>query len=132
MTTYSLKQLCTWFRWRANGSRRSRLQKKQTSVFDQIIAPKGSRVLSKPELYAVEYYEDRIKPQVKDAQEAGRLGRSRGDTLTFTRKLSRELLDAKDEEVKQKINAIYDAQPQKKGVTNAQVDDPTDPVAIQA
>ena len=37
-------------------------KKKQTSMFDQLIIPRRSCILSKPKLYSVKYYEAYIKP----------------------------------------------------------------------
>ncbi|KAF8837384.1 hypothetical protein BDN67DRAFT_983298 [Paxillus ammoniavirescens] len=115
-------QLQTWFCWRTNGSRRSHIQTKKTSVFDEAFQLKGSRLLSKAELYYLEYYDDHIKPHVKAEQEAG--------NITTSGALSKELLEAEDEDTKIKIQEMYKLQ-SKKRRDRGLMEEETDPLTIQ-
>ncbi|KAF8121442.1 hypothetical protein EV363DRAFT_1172274 [Boletus edulis] len=124
------KRLQTWFRWRTNASRRNRLQQKRTSVFEKAIEPKGSRILSQSEIYSVEYYNDRIKPRLDIEKETGKL-QSRGDVLRAGRKLSKELLEAEDKEIKDRVEEIYKMQKRKEKTEEVSLVEPTDANEIQ-
>ncbi|KAG2112872.1 hypothetical protein DEU56DRAFT_761967 [Suillus clintonianus] len=93
-------QLRTWFRWRANASKKNRSLKKESTVFDDVLQPKR-RAKSEAELYSDIYYDERIKLLVKAEEEAGKV--SSGRRIALGRKFSKELLNDEDEEVKIQI-----------------------------
>ncbi|KAG2151530.1 hypothetical protein DEU56DRAFT_908367 [Suillus clintonianus] len=100
-------QLRTWFRWRANVSKKNRSLKKESTVFDDVLQPKR-RAKSEAELYSDIYYDERIKPLVKAEEEAGKV--SSGRQIALGRKFSKELLNDEDEEVKVHIRDMYKKQ----------------------
>ncbi|KIK74896.1 hypothetical protein PAXRUDRAFT_174380 [Paxillus rubicundulus Ve08.2h10] len=105
------------------------IQKKQTSVFDNANELKGSHLLTQAELYSLEYYNNRIKPHIKAEQEAGNI-KTCSKFLATVQKLSKELLDAEDEDIKQRIQEMYEAQ-KKQGKRDTGMTNQTDPDAIQ-
>ncbi|KAF8431010.1 hypothetical protein L210DRAFT_3508096 [Boletus edulis BED1] len=127
---FLIKRLQTWFRWRTNALRQNRLQQKRTSVFEKAIEPKGSRILSQSEIYSVEYYNDRIKPRLDIEKETGKL-QSRGDVLRAGHKLSKELLEAEDKEIKDRVEEIYKMQKRKEKTEEVSLVEPTDANEIQ-
>ncbi|KAF8415035.1 hypothetical protein L210DRAFT_876303 [Boletus edulis BED1] len=125
------KQLQTWFRWRANELRRSRLQQKKSSVFEKIVAPKGSRIRTPTELYMLEHYDDRIKPQITAEQQAGHIP-AFGNNLTVVRKYAQELLESEDGEIKEKIQLMYEMQEKvSKATCDTDSEEETDPAEIK-
>ncbi|KAG6375187.1 hypothetical protein JVT61DRAFT_3396 [Boletus reticuloceps] len=125
------KQLQTWFRWRANKSRRSRLQQKKSSVFKKVVAPKGSRIRTPTELYMLEHYDDQIKPQIMAEQQAGNIP-AIGNNLTAVRKYAQELLESEDGEIKDKIQLMYKMQERvSKTTCDLDSEEETDPAEIK-
>ncbi|KIK77961.1 hypothetical protein PAXRUDRAFT_165274 [Paxillus rubicundulus Ve08.2h10] len=122
-------QLRTWFRWRTSGSHKVRVLKKQTSVFDALMEPKGTCSLTQGELYSLEYYDKRIKPHVEAEKQAGNIT-TVGGQLSATCKLSNELLAAESDDVKLKIKEIYELQKRKRSTTEVP-GEVTDPGEIQ-
>ncbi|KAH0828895.1 hypothetical protein J3R83DRAFT_2294 [Lanmaoa asiatica] len=98
--------------------------KKRKKALDK---PKRRR--TEAELYSVQYYEDRIKPCIDAEVQAGTL-KTRGEILAASRKLSRALLEAESDDVKQSIRKVYDAQALDDGEQEAGTE-VSDPVKIQ-
>ncbi|KAG1743778.1 hypothetical protein EDB19DRAFT_1827173 [Suillus lakei] len=96
-------QLRTWFRWRANTSKKNCSLKKQSTVFNDALQPKR-RAKSEAEIYSDIYYDKRIKPLVKAEEEAGHV--TSGGRITLSRKFSKELLDDEEEDVKAQIHEM--------------------------
>jgi hypothetical protein len=129
LTHLLIKQIKTWFCWCAYGSRRGCLQQKQTSVFEKAIEPKGTRVRTHAELYILEHYDDRIKHQFKAKQEAGNIPED--DNLNVVRKFSQQCLDTEDDDVKGKIQQMYELQEKKPKTGTTEPEEEMDPVEIQ-
>ncbi|KIK78618.1 hypothetical protein PAXRUDRAFT_28576 [Paxillus rubicundulus Ve08.2h10] len=79
-------QLHTWYHWCANASRKKQTAKKKT-----------------------EFFKDRIKPHLDAVREAGNMVPG-GSLLIASHKLSKELLEMEDEDVKRMINEMYNLQ----------------------
>ena len=127
--TFCVKQICTWFCWRANGSRRSRIEQKKKTAFSQALEPKVGRRRTHAELYSLEHYEEQIKPLIDAKKEVGNI-KTRGEALVAARKLSQALFDAEEDEVKKNIQAMYDSQ--EPGTREQDISmEASDPVAIQ-
>ena len=88
--------------------------------------PKG-RLLTPEELYVQEYYDDRIKPRINAEKEAGNVTMP-GEFLSMKRRVTKQLLEEEDNDVKQKIQEMYVLQK-----TNPKDEDLalTDPTALQ-
>ncbi|KIJ10058.1 hypothetical protein PAXINDRAFT_157719 [Paxillus involutus ATCC 200175] len=123
-------RLRTWLRWRANGSRRGRTLKKHKSVFDKAMDSQGTHCLSLPELYSLEYYEDRVKPHIKAEKNAGNI-RSKGEQLAAVRKIAKELREDEDEDIKERIHEMYTSQKRGKRGGGDGSSQETDPEIIQ-
>ncbi|KAF8451149.1 hypothetical protein L210DRAFT_988707 [Boletus edulis BED1] len=115
------KRLQTWFRWRANKSRRGRLQQKKSrrgrlqqkksSVFEKIVAPKGSRIHTPTELCTIPAF---------------------GNNLTAVRKYAQKLLESEDGEIKEKIQLMYEMQEKiSKATYDSDGEEETDPAEIK-
>lgn len=98
-------------------------------MFEKAIEPKGSRARTHTELYILEHYEDRIKPQFKAEQEAGNI--PEGDSLNAVRKFSQQRLATEDDAVKEKIQLMYELQEKKPKNGTAEPEEETDPMEIQ-
>lgn len=85
--------------------------------------PRPSRVISKSEIYSQEYYDDQIKPLIKAEQDAGNLS-SRGEVLNAARKLSKELLEAAEDDIKDRIKTMYNLQKKKQKEGDGETQDP--------
>ncbi|KAN0088021.1 hypothetical protein V8E55_006642 [Tylopilus felleus] len=106
-------QLQTWFRWRANHSRQGRIQKKSTSVFEQVVEGKKGCIRSEAELYNDLYYDECIKPLVDTDKKAGRFKTS-GQVLSTTHAHAKHLLEGESKSVKAQIHEMYLLQKGKK------------------
>lgn len=85
-------------------------------------------MLSEPELYLQEYYTDEIKSLIEAEKHAGNLS-SHAEVLNAGCQLSKELLDATEPNIKDKIKTMYNLQ--KKKQKEKESDEAQDPVAIQ-
>ncbi|KAG9309247.1 hypothetical protein JVU11DRAFT_10728 [Chiua virens] len=120
-------KLKRWYRWRFNSSSKNRKEKGKTSMFKQALTSKPSRVLSQSELYLQEFYKEKIKLLIKAEQESGNL-HTPGEILNAGQKLSKELLEAADDDMKDRIKIMYELQ--KKKPTEA-TDKSLDPATIK-
>ena len=111
--THDTQQLQTWFHWRANRSRKGRIQKKSTSVFKQAVEGKKGHIQSEVELYNNLYYDEHIKPLIEADKKAGKFKTS-GQVLSATRAHAKHLLEGKSESVKAQIHEMYLLQKGKK------------------
>ncbi|KAG6372123.1 hypothetical protein JVT61DRAFT_7902 [Boletus reticuloceps] len=108
-----------------------KLQQKKSSVFEKVLAPKGSCICMPTELYMLEHYDDRIKPQIMAEQQAGRIPTFRNN-LTVVHKYAQELLESEDSKIKEKIKFMYEMQEKvSKATCDSDSEEETDPAEIK-
>ncbi|KAF8121254.1 hypothetical protein EV363DRAFT_1406385 [Boletus edulis] len=96
-----------------------------------IVAPKGSRIRTPTELYMLEHYDNRIKPQITAEQQAGHIP-AFGNNLTVVRKYTQELLESEDGEIKEKIQLMYKMQEKvSKATCDTDSEEEMDPAEIK-
>ncbi|KAG6913549.1 hypothetical protein DXG01_005981 [Tephrocybe rancida] len=95
------KQLISWFRWRTQKKAR-KAEKKKAKKLDKIILGSRSRLPQLTEIYSDLYYDERIAPTVKERTP---MGANPTERLTIVKSVTRDLWNAEENAVVQRVHA---------------------------